>query len=72
MHKTKYGPSVLFESPTTLILSGDDTNFLGEAIDIAKQSGYKVDSVTVFTEQDRPSGTTVYLIPVYTVFMSKG
>lgn len=55
------GRWVMFESPTTLILRVDNTDALGDAIDIAKQSGYKIDSV--ITEEPNA---------VYMVFMSKG
>lgn len=64
------GNLVLFESPTTVILGADGTTSLWKAIDMAKQSGYKIDTVTVITEET-PIGTRITLTPVYTVFMSK-
>lgn len=70
-----FGGLVLFESPTTVILSlgSYSVNDLGKVIDMAKQGGYKIDSVTAITEQGRPSSEgTALLRPNYTVFMSKG
>jgi hypothetical protein len=68
--------TVLSESPVTLILQvkGDyqgGYTHLGQAIDIAKQKGYSIDAVTVFTETSAAIGSTRYLTPNYTVFMSK-
>lgn len=67
-----FGPvlDLLHESPVTLVLRDDSIEILGEVIDIAKHSGYKIDDVTVFSESRGP-GIPV-LIPIYTVFMSKG
>ena len=66
---------VLYESPTTLVLRGKapppEFTSLGQVIDIAKQNGFKIDSVTVFTESSRPISGTVTLTDVYTVFMSR-
>jgi hypothetical protein len=64
------GVNVLFESPTVLILQGSTPNHLGQVIDIAIQNGYKVDSVTLFTEKE-PGTSAIMLTPVHTVFMSK-
>jgi hypothetical protein len=56
-----------------LVLRGEITNFtsLGRVIDIAKQNGYAIDSVTVFTQTSKPILETRYLTDMYTVFMSK-
>ena len=66
---------VLYESPTTLVLRGKapqpEFTSLGQVIDTAKQNGFKIDSVTVFTESSQPIGNRVTLTDVYTVFMSK-
>ena len=64
---------VLYESPSTLVLRGEGPQFksLGEVIDRAKQNGFGIDSVTVFTESGRPVSGTVRLTDVYTIFMSK-
>lgn len=62
-----------FASPTTLVLRGRMLDTLGQDIDMAKQNGYKIDTVTVFVEQEPGAGLNrIDLIPVYTVFMSKG
>ena len=63
----------LYESPTTLVLRGEGPHFepLGKAIDTAKQNGFSIDSVTVFTQQSQAFGNTTYLTDTYTVFMSK-
>lgn len=63
----------LYESPTTIVLRGEGPHFepLGKAIDNAKQNGFSIDSVTVFTQQSQAFGTTRYLTDTYTVFMSK-
>jgi hypothetical protein len=73
---TKYlagyqGVSVLYESPETLVLIIDDVGTSGPALDYAKEKGYSIDAVTVFTETSAPIGNTTYLTPNYTVFMSK-
>jgi hypothetical protein len=51
--------AVLSETPTTLILQGEfgevPAQRLDLAIDIAKQNGYSIDAVTVFTEESVPS-----------------
>ena len=65
------GGSVLYESPKTLVLTIDDVGTFGIAIDYAKEKGYSVDAVTVFTETSAAVGGTRYLTPNYTVFMSK-
>jgi hypothetical protein len=64
---------VLYERPKSLVLRAEITNFtaLGHVIDIAKQNGYTIDAVTVFTQTSRPTGETRYLTDTYTVFMSK-
>jgi hypothetical protein len=64
---------VLYESPSTLVLRGEGPQFqsLGEVIDRAKQNGFGIDFVTVFTESGRPVSGTVRLTDVYTIFMSK-
>ena len=68
-------PEVLYESPTTLVLRGKapqpEFTSLGQVIDIAKQVGFKIDSVTIFTESSRPISGTVTLTDVYTIFMSR-
>jgi hypothetical protein len=71
------GVSVLYESPKTLVLTiadvgvfGPATTF-GPALDYAKEKGYSIDAVTVFTETSAPIGNTTYLTPNYTVFLSK-
>ncbi|HEY7109246.1 MAG TPA: hypothetical protein VH415_07465 [Nitrososphaeraceae archaeon] len=63
--------SVLYESPKTLVLTIDDVGTSGAALDYAKEKGYSIDAVTVFTETSAPIGNTTYLTPNYTVFMSK-
>jgi hypothetical protein len=71
------GVSVLYESPKTLVLTIADVGpfgpaaMFGPAIDYAKEKGYSIDAVTVFTETSSAVGTTRYLTPNYTVFMSK-
>ena len=71
------GVSVLYESPKTLVLTIADVGPLGPAamfgpaIDYAKEKGYSIDAVTVFTETSSAVGSTRYLTPNYTVFMSK-
>jgi hypothetical protein len=66
---------LIHEGQTTLILENvaSEMGSLAEVIDIAIQNGYKLDAVTVFTEEE-PSDIADYiqLNPVYTVFMSKG
>ena len=64
------GPVIdlLHESPSTLVLRDESVDVLGEVIDIAIQSGYQIDDVTVFTENRGDPIPT----PIYTVFMSKG
>lgn len=65
--------NVLFETPHTLILSGETTynTDLWEALDLVKQFGYKIDAVAQVTEQSSAIGNTRYLTPVYTIFLSK-
>lgn len=67
--------TVLSETPITLILQGEfgevPAQRLDLAIDIAKQNGYSIDAVTVFTEESVPSLGTITLTPIYTIFMSK-
>jgi hypothetical protein len=71
------GVSVLYESPKTLVLTIADVGtfgpaaMFGPALDYAKEKGYSIDAVTVFTETSAPIGNTTYLTPNYTVFMSK-
>jgi hypothetical protein len=57
---------VLFESPDTLILTGNPSISprLWEALDLVKKSGYEVDAVSSFIEE--PSTTVAY-----TIFLSK-
>jgi hypothetical protein len=43
----------------------------GPVLDHAKEKGYSIDAVTVFTETSSAIGGTRYLTPNYTVFMSK-
>jgi len=70
--KSLYSVDVLFESPHTLILSGKTTysTDLWKALDVAKESGYKIDAIAQVTESNA-IGDTRYLSPVYTIFMSK-
>lgn len=77
---TKFvGVEVLFESPQTLILQGEQTTVdihgivgsLWEAVDLAKTNGYKIDAVAQVTEESSAIGNTRYLTPVYTIFFSK-
>jgi hypothetical protein len=75
---TKFlGIEVLFESPQTLILRGEPTEYqfgsgnLWEAVDVAKKVGYKIDAVAQVTEESSAIGNTRYLSPVYTIFFSK-
>jgi hypothetical protein len=71
------GVSVLYESSKTLVLTIADVGtfgpaaMFGPALDYAKEKGYSIDAVTVFTETSEPIGNTTYLTPNYTVFMSK-
>ena len=71
------GVSVLYESAKTLVLTIADVGtfgpaaMFGPALDYAKEKGYSIDAVTVFTETSAPIGNTTYLTPNYTVFMSK-
>jgi hypothetical protein len=55
------------------VLRGEGPEFthLGQAIDIVKENGFSVDSVTVFRETSQPIGNTTYLTDIYTVFMSR-
>jgi hypothetical protein len=64
---------VFYESPKTVVIRGEGPEFtyLGQAIDVVKQYGFSVDSVTVFTETSQPIGNTTYLTDIYTVFMSR-
>jgi len=70
--KFGFDVNVLFESPNTLILSGksEDNNNLWQAVDFAKQFGYKIDAVSQVTESEVIYKTR-YLSPVYTIFLSK-
>jgi hypothetical protein len=75
---TKYvGVTVLYESPHTVILSGEQESYFGsagslwEAVDLAKTFGYKIDAVAQVTEESSAIGNTRYLTPVYTIFFSK-
>ena len=65
--------NVLFESPHTLILSGETTysTDLWQALDLVRQFGYKIDAVAQVTEESSAIGNTRYLTPVYTIFLSK-
>jgi hypothetical protein len=68
---------VLYQSNKTLVLRGDIENFdsLGSVIDIAKQQGYSLDTVTVFTTTSSSSfleRTQSTSTDHYTVFMSRG
>ena len=71
------GVSVLYESPKTLVLTIAEVStfgpaaVFGPALDHAKEKGYSIDAVTVFTETSSAIGSTRYLTPNYTVFMSK-
>jgi hypothetical protein len=71
------GVTVLYESPKTLVLTIADVSIFGPAavfgpaLDYAKEKGYSIDAVTVFTETSSAVGSTTYLTPNYTVFMSK-
>ena len=71
------GVTVLYESPKTLVLAIADVStfgpaaVFGPALDYAKEKGYSIDAVTVFTETSSAVGNTTYLTPNYTVFMSK-
>jgi hypothetical protein len=71
------GVTVLYESPKTLVLTIADVStfgpaaVFGPALDYAKEKGYSIDAVTVFTETSSAIGSTTYLTPNYTVFMSK-
>ena len=64
---------VFYESPKTVVLRGEGPEFtyLGQAIDVVKEYGFSVDSVTVFTETSQPIGNSTILTDVYTVFMSR-
>src|SRR6476646_6776304 len=64
---------VFYESPKTVVLRGEGPEFtyLGQAIDVVKEYGFSVDSVTVFTETSQPIGNSTYLTDIYTVFMSR-
>src|SRR4029078_13690418 len=64
---------VFYQSPKTVVLRGEGPEFthLGQAIDVVKEYGFSVDSVTVFTETSQPIGNTTILTDVYTVFMSR-
>lgn len=63
---------VFYESPKTVVLRGEGPEFtnLGQAIDIVKENGFSVDSVTVL-ETSQPIGNIKYLTDIYTVFMSR-
>ena len=63
----------LYESDQTIVLRGEGPDFgsLGKASDQAKMKGFRIDSVTVFTETSRAYVNTRYLTDIYTVFMSK-
>jgi hypothetical protein len=69
---------VLYQSNKSLVLRGDIDNFdaLGSVMDIAKQQGYSLDTVTVFTTTSSSSSsitgtTSATSTDHYTVFMSK-
>jgi hypothetical protein len=64
------GVELVFESPTTVIFKGDigPNATLAFAIDTAKENGYSIDAVTVYTPTPRAEGSPE---DVYTVFMSK-
>lgn len=70
-NKYKDQAQVLSESPTTLILTvSPESGYLAaQAIDLVKQSGYKIDAVTAFVP---PSGASQTNYPeLYTIFFSK-
>ena len=62
----------VFYNPKTVVLRGEGPEFthLGQAIDIVKENGFSVDSVTVL-ETSQPIGNIKYLTDIYTVFMSR-
>jgi hypothetical protein len=63
--------NVLYESAQTVILRAQAPwwDVAGHAIDFAKEKGFNIDSVTVFTKQS--NGTTFFVPDLYTIFMSK-
>ena len=66
------GVQVVFQSPSTLILLGEPfQDHLWKALDLVKQSGYKIDAVTVVNENSSVSGNANSTTPVYTIFLSK-
>lgn len=59
---------VQYESPRTIILFTSGFFVIaGEVIDFAKQLGYDIDSVTVYTQEDKSTVFNQY----YHIFMSK-
>jgi len=66
------GVQVVFQSPSTLILVGETfQDHLWKALDLVKQSGYKIDAVTELNENSSVSGNASSMTPVYTIFLSK-
>jgi len=69
-----YDPLVVveYESPHTLIFKTKELHLddAGRTIDLAKQNGFSVDSITAITESSQ-IGNSLYFDHWYNIFMSK-